>query len=74
MFNSKKKEIERINWIFNTLLLKIQKQPMHITEAEVIKLWTRAIEISKTIDNLNYLYEQTGEINKNLIEGEEIYE
>ena len=71
---SRKKEIEKINWIFNTLLLKIQKHPMHLTETEITKLWMRAMEISKTIGNLEYLYNINGDIDKNLIEGEEIYE
>lgn len=74
MFNNRKKEAERINWIFNTLLLKLQKHPMHIKEDEVIKLYMRATEMAKTIENLEYIYLQNGRIDKNIIEGEEIYE
>lgn len=73
MFNNRKKEAEKIFQIFNTLLLKLQKQPLHIKESEVIQLYKRAIEIEKTVDNLEYLYMQNGEINQN-IEGETIYD
>ena len=70
----KKKESERIFNIFTTLLLKLQKHPLHIKEDTVVKLYQRAIEMSKTVENLEYIYEQTGDIDRNLIEGEEIYE
>lgn len=70
----KKKETERIFNIFTTLLLKLQKHPLYIKEDMVVKLYQRAIEMSKTVENLEYIYEQTGDIDKNLIEGEEIYE
>lgn len=72
MFNSRKKEAKKIFQIFNTLLLKMQKHSLHIKESEVIKLYMRAIEMEKTVETLEYLYIQNGEIDKNLIEGEEI--
>lgn len=72
--NNKKREAERIFQIFNTLLLKVQKQPLHITEAEVIKIYKWATKIAKTTENLEYIYMQTGEIDKNITEGEEKYE
>ena len=73
MFNRRKKEAKKIMWVFNTLLLKLQKHPMHVKENEVIRLYMRAIDITKTIDNLEYLYIQNGEIDKN-IEGDQFYE
>lgn len=74
MFNNRKKEIERIDWIFNTFLLKLQKYPGHIKEDEIIRLYVRATKVAKTIGNLEYLYMQNGEIDNNIIEGEEVYE
>lgn len=74
MFNNKKKELDKIWWVFNSLLLKLQKHPMHVQRDDVIKLYMRAIEVSKTVENLEYLYVENGKIDKDIIEGEEEYD
>ena len=71
---TKNKKCDRVNDIFNTLLLKFNKQALNIQEADIVKLYMRAIEISKTLESLEYMYKINGEIDKNLLTGEEYEE
>ena len=59
---SKKKLNDRYFNIFRVLLTKLGKHPMNIQEQEIIKLYKRAIEITETVNKLEYIYNSKGEL------------
>ena len=48
--------------INNILLTKVQKSPLDITELDVMTLYQHATKIAKHVNNLEYIYNTTGEI------------
>lgn len=61
MFGFKTKE-KKIFDIFKILLYKDSKEPMQLSEADILKIYERATEIFKTVDQLESIYSLQGKI------------
>ena len=59
---TKRRDNDRLFDIFRILLTKVQKSPLDITELDVMTLYQHATKIAKHVNNLEYIYNTTGEI------------